>query len=452
MQTLKQRTKRNTPRNASQVSGNCDLQLNKEEILSVADLKTCSNIPEVNLLQHAGGLKDVVYVISIEGKPLMPCTPAKSRKLLKAKRAHVVKLYPFTIKLNFICENKVQEVSLGIDSGYGNVGFSAVTPKKEVMSGTLILDGRTSSRLTERRMYRRIKRSKLRYRKPRFLNRGNKKKGWLPPSVQRRYDAHLTLINLAKAILPISKTNIEIGNFDIAKIENPEISGTEYQEGDLYGYQNMRSYLMAREKGLCQVCKKEFTKGSPSHIHHCKERNDGGSDRAENLAILHKKCHENLHKKGLKLSAPKSYKQSAFMSIVNNKFKQDMPDVNITFGYITFVERNKLGIEKTHYNDAFVISGGENQERISPITIRQKHRNNRSLQLSRKGYAPAIRKQRYSIQPKDLIWIDGNKYSVQGICGKGKQVKIENSKKFLPTKKIEKVYHFGGFSYNLKNN
>ena len=71
MQTLKQRTKRNTPTNTSQVRGNCDLQLNKEETLSVANLKTCFNNPEVNLPQHTGGLKDVVYVISLDGKKLI---------------------------------------------------------------------------------------------------------------------------------------------------------------------------------------------------------------------------------------------------------------------------------------------------------------------------------------------------------------------------------------------
>lgn len=33
----------------------------------------------------------MVYVISIEGKPLMPCTEAKARKLLKSKKAKVFK-------------------------------------------------------------------------------------------------------------------------------------------------------------------------------------------------------------------------------------------------------------------------------------------------------------------------------------------------------------------------
>ena len=448
MQKLRKRTTTNTPTDTPQVRSNCDLQLNKEEILSVASLKTFLNNPEVDLQQHTVGLKAVVYVLSIEGKPLMPCKQAKARKLLESKKAVVVKLYPFTIKLTFECENQVQAVELGIDSGYQNIGYSCVTDKKELTCGTLILDGKTSSRLTERRMYRRNRRSRHNwYRKPRFLNR-KKKEGWLPPSVQRRYDTHLTLINRLKAVLPISKVTIEVANFDIQKIENSEINGTDYQLGDMYGYQNVRSYLMAREKGKCQLCKKEFSKGSPSHVHHCKQRSEQGSNKVKNLAILHKKCHTRLHKKGLMLSAPKQYKTPTFLSIINKRFKKDIADVNITYGYITFADRIKLSLEKTHYNDAFVIANGNIQERCLPTEIRQKHRNNRAIQLNRKGFVPSIRKQRYSIQPKDLIWIDGRKYIAKGIQNTGAYVLVEDSKKVFPTKNIEKIYRYGSFCYN----
>lgn len=450
MQKLKQRTEKNTPTDAPLVRSNCGLPLNKEETLSVTSSKTCFNNLEVDLPQHTEGLKVIVYVLSIKGDPLMPCKPAKARKLLKTKKATIVKLYPFTIKLNFECENQVQEVELGIDSGYQNIGYSCITKNKELTSGTVELDGRTSKRLIEKRMYRRLRRNKLWYRKPRFLNR-KRKDGWLPrwlpPSIQRRYDTHLSLIKRIKAIIPMSKITIETTIFDIQKIENQEIDGKDYQQGDMYGYQNIRSYLLAREKGLCQICKKEFAKGNPAHIHHCKERNEGGTNRIKNLAIIHEKCHIELHEKGLKLSAPKEYKASTFMSIINKRFIIDIPDVNITFGYITFVNRNKLNLGKTHYNDAFVIAGGTNQQRCNPVTIVQKHRNNRAIQLNRKGFSPSIRKKRYSIQPKDLIWINDKKYVVIGIHCKGYYVKVEGLKKSLPVKDIEKVYHFGGFAY-----
>jgi hypothetical protein len=446
MQKLRKRNTY-TPTSASQARGNCDLQLNKEETLSVASLKTSLNNPEVNLSQHTAKHKVIVYVISVDGKPLMPCKPAKAKKLLKSKKAKVYKMYPFTIQLNFECENQVQEIELGIDAGYGNIGFSCVSNKKEVASGTLKLDDKTSSRLTEKRMYRKGRRNKLWYRKPRFLNR-KKKQGWLPPSTQRRYDTHLKLLKLYQSILPITSVKIETANFDIQKIMDAEISGTDYQQGDMYGYQNVRSYLMAREHGLCQLCKKEFGKGNVSHVHHCLERSEGGTNSPKNLAILHKKCHEKLHKKGLKLSEPKTLKAETFMSIIQNKFLQDIPNVEIIFGYKTFVDRNKLELEKTHFNDAFVIANGTNQERITPIVIRQKRRNNRAIQLNRKGFKPSIRKQRYPIQPKDLIWIDGKKHVVNGTHNNGTRVIVEGTKKSYSIKKVEKIYNFGTFTYN----
>ena len=200
---------------------------------------------------------------------------------------------------------------------------------------------------------------------------------------------------------------------------------------------------MAREKGLCQLCHKEFTKGNIAHIHHCKQRSESGTNRIKNLAILHKKCHIKLHKKGLKLTPPKSYKPNTFMSIIHNRFIQDISNVNITFGYITFIKRCKLGIKKEHYNDAFVIGGGDIQNRCKPIIIKQKHRNNRAIQLNRKGFAIAIRKQRYAIQPKDLVWINGEKHIAKGIQNKGDYVLVENSKKVLKVSNIEKIYNFG---------
>ena len=167
----------------------------------------------------------------------------------------------------------------------------------------------------------------------------------------------------------------------------------------------------------------------------------------KNKAILHEKCHIKLHKQGLKLAAPKSLKPETFMSIIHKKFQQDIPGVNITFGYVTFVKRNEIKLEKTHYNDAFVIAGGTIQERCKPIVIKQKHRNNRVIQMNRKGFKPSIRKQRYSIQPKDLVWVNKKRYIAIGTQNKGTYIKVENSKKVFAAKNIEQTYHFGSFAF-----
>lgn len=447
--------RRNTyiPVSASQAHSTMALSLNREETLSEQSLKTLSNNPEVNQPQNTeGSNSNYVFVLSIEGKPLMPCKPAKCKKLLKTGRAKVIRRFPFTIQLNFECENQVQEVNLGIDAGFVNIGFSAVTDKKELICGTLILDNKTKERLDEKRMYRRGRRNRLWYRKARFSNR-KRKEEWLPPSIERKYQMHLTLIDKLKKILPIAKITIEIAKFDIQMIENPEIEGTLYQQGNLYQYQNIRSYLMSREKGLCQLCGKDF-KNQPSHVHHIKPRSKGGNNRVNNLAILHEKCHDKLHKEHLekRLKAnSKDYKPSTFMNIINKRFWQDIQDLKVTYGNITFVNRNKLGITKTHYNDAFVISGGLNQDRVKPVEIKQVHRNNRVLQLNRKGFKPSIKRKKSKVNPEDLFWINGKQYICKGMFNKGQYITYGSTKnkEYFRFADVEKIYQHGSVVWNI---
>jgi hypothetical protein len=410
----------------------------------------------VNQQQRKAGsnlrVLNTVYVLNQRGCPLMPTSQAKARHLLKEGKAKVIKRLPFVIQLKIATGETKQPVTFGMDSGYTTIGFSATTDKEELASGELRLDSKTSSRLTEKRMYRRGRRNKLWYRKPRFDNR-KINTCWLPPSTQRRYDTHLNLLHKYQKLLPITSIFIETANFDIQKIMNPDIERIEYQRGSMYGYQNMRSYLMAREKGCCQICGKKFDKGNPSHIHHKKQRNEEGSNRPENLAIVHEDCHTDLHKKGLKLKAPKEFKAETFMSIIQHKFEQDIPNVNITFGYKTFVDRIALGLEKTHYNDAFVIAQGTNQERCLPVTIVQKHRNNRAIQLNRKGFAPSIRRQRYSIQPQDIITIKNKEYVSKGIFNKGKYVVCTDrfrNKFNLNTKLLDSIFHVGSLVWKME--
>lgn len=447
MQKLSRRRKTDTPLNIKSrlVQGSVDLSLNRPQRISEQVLSTLDNNPEG--VQHRKVEHSIlVFVQNKDGKTLMPCSVRQARLLLRSKKAVVIKRFPFMIRLTFGSSGYKQKVTLGIDSGYENIGFSAISETKELISGVVKLDGKTSERLTERKMYRRGRRNCLWYRKPRFNNR-SKPEGWLPPSVQRRYDTHLNLINRFKVLLPITNIIIETANFDIQKINNPDIKGIGYQQGNMFEYQNIRSYLMAREKGQCQLCGKDF-KGQSSHIHHCQQRSQAGSNRPENLAILHKACHEKLHKKGLKLPKPKNYKPNTFMSIISKRFYQDIPNLQVSYGYQTFIKRNELGFEKSHNNDAFVISGGTFQERTNTWVIEQKHRHNRAIQLNRKGFKPSIKTHIYKIQPKDLIWVEGKKFSVVGIQNRGSYVKVKDYVKVIPTKKIESMYNFGGFVWN----
>lgn len=436
--------KKNIPTNSSQVRSSITSTLNEsKDTVCRRDTLTCNN-SDVNLDQHTGrSIKAFVYVIDSEGTKLMPCSFAKAKRLVKKGAAKLIKCYPFKIiQLNFKAK-EVQEAVLGIDSGYQNIGFSAVSSKKELISGTLVLDNKTKDRLTERRMYRRGRRNKLWYRKARFNNR-RRKENWLPPSIERRYQTHLNLIKRIKTLLPISDIIIETANFDIQKIENPNIQGNDYQRGIQLGFKNVKQYVLTRDKRTCQHCGKNNTK---LEVHHIKFRSQGGTDTPNNLITLCSKCHKDLHNGEFEIKAvKKDYKPNTFMAIIHNRFWKDIPTMRETFGYITKQQRLSLGLEKTHYNDAFCIAGGNTQERVKPIELKQKHRNNRVLQLNRKGFKPSIRRQRYKIQPGDLVKINNKWYITNGSHCKGTRIYI--NKKSVNLSNISKYFNLGGMFFS----
>ena len=102
--------------------------------------------------------------------------------------------------------------------------------------------------------------------------------------------------------------------------------------------------------------------------------------------------------------------------------------------------RYKLGLEKSHHTDAFIIAGGEKQKRSQSCMFFQKRKNNRTLQLNRKGFKPSIRRQRYKFQPKDLIEIKKQKYEVVGIFNKGNWIRVKNKNERcnFPIRLVEK--------------
>ncbi|NEP43184.1 MAG: hypothetical protein F6K35_29750 [Okeania sp. SIO2H7] len=270
-----------------------------------------------------------VYVINKDGRPLMPTTPRKARLLLKSGKAKVAKRDPFTIQLTLGSSGYTQPATLGIDSGFENIGFSAVNEKEELLGGELRMLKGMSERITERKKYRRTRRNRLRHRTPRFDNR-RRKNGWLPPSIQHKLDTHHRLINRIKSILPIKQVIIEVANFDIQKIRNSEISGEGYQQGEQHGFYNLREYILHRDNHKCQhpECKNK-SQNPILQVHHLGywKNPPDRTDRPGNLITLCNKCHTPAqHKKGKKLFGwepkVKSFKPETFMSIVRWKLTE----------------------------------------------------------------------------------------------------------------------------------
>ena len=439
-----------------------------------------------------------VYVINQRKEPLMPTTSQKARKLLKEGKAKVIETKPFTIKLLIPTGETKQEITLGIDSGYNNVGFSAITNKEELIVGELKLLQGMKERLLERQSYRRIRRQRLRYRKPRWNNRTKlKPQGWLAPSLQHKLDSHIKFIDYLYSILPITKCIVEVANFDIQKIKNPDIQGVEYQQGEMLGFWNLREYVLHRDNHQCQNpnCKNK-DKEKILEVHHIKYKYLGGQDNPNNLITLCSKCHTSPnHKEGKFLwewcqegKKVKGFKDATFMSMIRwyliNQLKEKHNNIKVTYGYITKSHRIENNIEKSHYNDAFCISKGINQIRSDKIyEVKQSRRNNRSLekfydakyidirtgekvsggdlnngrrtrnknlnsenlhkyrgQKISKGQR-RIRKGKYFYQPNDLVKYEGEIYTVKGTQNCGKYIALKEIKK-VPKVELLTPYKF----------
>lgn len=323
----------------------------------------------------------MVYVLNIEGKPLMPCKEAKARKLLKENKAKIYKKEPFTIQLLFICENQTQDITLGVDAGSKHIGLSATTKEKELYAADVELRNDIVDLLSTRRQNRRTRRNRLRYRKPRFNNRvHSKKNGWLAPSVEQKIQTHFKVVEDIHKLLPITKIVVETASFDIQKIKNPEIHNEEYQQGEQLGFWNVREYVLFRDNHTCQCCKGK-SKDKILNVHHIESRKTGGN-APNNLITLCETCHKGYHNGTVELPKTikrgKSFKDAAFMGIMRwsfyNRLKEIYPNVVMTYGYITKDTRIKNNLPKDHYIDARCISGNPNAEPLGYYFYQKKVR------------------------------------------------------------------------------
>lgn len=329
-----------------------------------------------------------VFVLNMRGKPLMPCSPAKARHMLKAGKAFVVRRTPFTIKLTIATGETKQDVTLGVDAGARHVGISATTEKEEVFASEVALRQDITGLLADRLAFRRARRNrKTRYRAPRFLNRvRSKHKGWLAPSIENRIQAHISRIDAVCKLLPVTKIVIETASFDIQKIKNPDVEGKGYQQGDQLGFWNVREYVLFRDGHVCQHCHGR-SKDKILNVHHLESRKTGG-DAPNNLITLCETCHKALHagKIKLKVKRGKSFKAETFMGIMRwtlldrvRKAHSGLPVEN-TYGYLTKNTRITLGLPKTHCADAFCIAGNLKAQRTGVYLYqKQTRKHNRQI-------------------------------------------------------------------------
>lgn len=332
--------------------------------------KTSSSKPRITAAR--------VAVLDSNGKPLMPCHPARARELLAKGRAVVAHLTPFVIRLKDRLEaaSVVDGVQVGIDPGSKHTGicvfgFGDRTGDARRGLFSVQLDHRgqqISLNMTSRSQLRRGRRSRnLRYRAPRFDHR-TKPKGWLAPSLRHRVETTMSWAGKLMRWFPVTGWHQELVRFDLQQQENPEISGKQYQQGTLFGFE-VKEYLLNKWGRRCAYCD---AAGVPLNIDHIHPKARGGSNRISNLALACIRCNEAKSATDVKVfvtdpkrlarilaQAKKPLKDAAAVNSTRKALHQALVDTGLSVatgsGGRTKFNRTQFGLPKSHTLDALAV-------------------------------------------------------------------------------------------------
>jgi len=321
-----------------------------------------------------------VFVLGADRQPLNPCSSAYARRLLRNGKAAVFRRFPFTIILKERTRDlsKVSDHRLKLDPGSKTTGIAVLSGKNVVFAAELKHRGQEiTTRLMERRQFRRCRRNRTtRYRKPRFNNR-RRPDGWLAPSLEHRVANLMTWVRRLRKVCPISSISVELAKFDTQLMENPEISGIEYQQGTLKGYE-VREYLLEKWGRRCAYC---GTENAQLEVEHIVPKSRGGSNRVDNLTLA---CHPCNEKKGARTAAEFGYpeiqkkakqpiKDAAAMNatrwIIFERLKETGLPVECGTGSRTKFNRKRLGLPKTHWGDAVCVGVSVPNRIIGPSSV-----------------------------------------------------------------------------------
>lgn len=449
----------------------------------------------------------MVFVVSSTKQKLMPTNEYKARKLLKNGKATIYKYSPFTIKLTQRETGYTQPVEYCCDTGYQHIGISIKSDSKEYVNEQRDLLKGETERHSDCRKYRRTRRNRLRYRKPRWSNRKNNQicKDGFAPSIRNKRDVHVKLFKMYCEVCPITSAIFEMGQFDTQLLKAVESGGNmpqgiDYQQGERYGYATLREAVFSRDNYTCICCGKSSLKDKIIlKIHHLGYLNGDRTNRMGNLATVCSNCHTSKnHQKGGKLynlhPKLKTFKGATFMTMVRydmfSKLKGMSPaiDLHMTYGALTKLKRKECNVKKSHSNDAYCMGEFHPKHRCDFKHYQKLRRNNRILskfydakyidirdgsvktgkQLScnranrrdirnsnknervyrgqkvSKGKT-VVRKQHYQYRPCDCVWYQGIKYIVKGVQDKGKRIALQGRLP-IPINKIEKVIHTNGWA------
>lgn len=323
-----------------------------------------------------------VFVLDRNRQPLDPCHPARARQLLRAGRAAVLRRQPFTIILRdrTIAESVTHPHRAKLDPGSKATGIALVQEETNRVVWAAELRHRGEDikrRLLARRVLRRGRRNrKCRHRPPRFRNR-RRPAGWLPPSLRSRVENTLTWVRRLRKYAPVTAISLELAKFDTQKLQNPEIAGVAYQQGELFGYE-VRAYVLEKFNHTCAYC---GATDAPLEVEHIVPRSRGGSDRVSNLTLACRACNQakgdrtaaEFGHPAVQERAGRPLRDAAAVNATRWALWRELSalglPVEVGTGGRTRYNRARLHLPKSHWIDAACV--GESGERVFvPPTLR----------------------------------------------------------------------------------
>ena len=339
-----------------------------------------------------------IFVIDTNKQPLSPCQPSVARKLLTTGKAAVFRMYPFTIILKREVIATPEPIEIKLDPGSKVTGIALLQGNKVLFGAELTHRGQTiKASLESRRALRRSRRNRhTRYRPARFLNRAQPK-GWLAPSLQHRVLTILTWVKRFIRFVPVTSITQELVRFDLQQVQNPEISGAEYQQGELQGYE-VREYLLEKWDRKCSYCGVENV---PLQIEHIHPKSQGGSNRISNLCLACEPCNTKKGTQDIKVflakkpdvlkkvlaQAKRPLKDATAVNSTRwallNALKTTGLPVTTGSGGKTKFNRTKLGLPKSHWIDAACIGEVDSLKVLTSKPLLIKATGHRSRQVCR---------------------------------------------------------------------
>lgn len=370
-----------------------------------------------------------VFVLAPNRQPLTPCSAARARLLLKAGKAAVLRRYPFTIILKQAPSDGVlQPIRFKADPGSKTTGLALVHEKNGVVLWAAELTHRgqeIKASLDSRRALRRSRRNrKTRYRQARFLNR-TKPQGWLAPSLMHRVLTTQTWFNRCRRFVPINSVSQELVRFDMQIVQNPEISGVEYQQGELHGYE-VREYLLEKWNRRCAYCD---AKDVPLQIEHIQSRAKSGTNRVSNLCLSCEPCNKKKNTTDIKVFLAKDpgrlkkilaqakapLKDAAAVNSTRwalfQMFKASELPVEVGTGGRTKFNRTKQDLPKAHWLDAACVGVSGTKivvpDDTKPLLIRATGHGSRQMcQTDKFGFPKSYRtrvKKHFGFETGDVV-------------------------------------------------